>query len=69
MKTPDNLRNLQGREYKPDYGACSKSVAGGLRDQWAQSGQVWQNPQTLHHRGSGVFMVAGKNIKLPSRMK
>lgn len=26
-------------------------------------------PQTLHHRGRGVFMVAGEQIKLPSRMK
>lgn len=25
-------------------------------------------PQTLHHRGKGVFMVAGETIKLPSRM-
>lgn len=28
-----------------------------------------KNPQTLHHRGNGVFMVAGKVIKLPSKMK
>jgi flavin reductase (DIM6/NTAB) family NADH-FMN oxidoreductase RutF len=27
------------------------------------------NPQTLHHRGKGSFMVAGETIKLPSRMK
>ena len=28
-----------------------------------------KNPQrTLHHRGKGSFMVAGKTIKLPSRM-
>ena len=26
-------------------------------------------PRTLHHRGKGVFMVAGETIKLPSRMK
>ena len=26
-------------------------------------------PQTLHHRGKGVFMVAGETLKLPSRMK
>ena len=26
-------------------------------------------PRTLHHRGRGVFMVAGKNIALPSRMR
>lgn len=36
--------------------------------------QAWvdtsvKNPQTLHHRGNGVFMVAGERIKLPSRMK
>jgi flavin reductase (DIM6/NTAB) family NADH-FMN oxidoreductase RutF len=28
-----------------------------------------KNPQTLHHRGSGVFIVAGETIKLASRMK
>lgn len=26
-------------------------------------------PRTLHHRGCGVFMVAGENITLPSAMK
>jgi flavin reductase (DIM6/NTAB) family NADH-FMN oxidoreductase RutF len=26
-------------------------------------------PRTLHHRGRGVFMVAGRTLKLPSRMK
>lgn len=28
-----------------------------------------KDPRTLHHRGKGVFMVAGEDIKLPSRMK
>jgi flavin reductase (DIM6/NTAB) family NADH-FMN oxidoreductase RutF len=28
-----------------------------------------KNPRTLHHRGLGHFMVAGKTISLPSRMK
>ena len=28
-----------------------------------------KNPRTLHHRGHGAFMVAGKTIKLPSKMK
>jgi flavin reductase (DIM6/NTAB) family NADH-FMN oxidoreductase RutF len=28
-----------------------------------------KNPRTIHHRGRGVFMVAGRTIKLPSRMK
>ncbi len=28
-----------------------------------------KNPHTLHHRGRGVFMVSGKTIKLPSKMK
>ena len=27
-----------------------------------------KNPRTLHHRGEGYFMVAGKNIKIRSRM-
>ena len=26
-------------------------------------------PQTIHHRGRGVFMVAAETIQLPSRMK
>ena len=28
-----------------------------------------KDPKTLHHRGNGVFMVAGETIKLRSRMK
>ena len=28
-----------------------------------------KDPRTLHHRGKGVFTVAGETIKLPSRMK
>lgn len=28
-----------------------------------------ENPRTLHHRGKGVFMVAGETIRLPSGMK
>jgi flavin reductase (DIM6/NTAB) family NADH-FMN oxidoreductase RutF len=28
-----------------------------------------KNPRTLHHMGRGAFMVAGKTIKLRSRMK
>jgi flavin reductase (DIM6/NTAB) family NADH-FMN oxidoreductase RutF len=28
-----------------------------------------KNPRTLHHCGRGVFMVAGRKIKLPSKMK
>ena len=28
-----------------------------------------RNPKTIHHRGWGAFMVAGKTIKLPSKMK
>jgi flavin reductase (DIM6/NTAB) family NADH-FMN oxidoreductase RutF len=28
-----------------------------------------KNPRTLHHRGNGVFMIAGRSVKLPSRMR
>ena len=28
-----------------------------------------KEPRTLHHRGRGVFMVAGETLKLPSKMK
>ncbi len=28
-----------------------------------------KNPRTMHHRGKGSFMVAGRTIKLPSKMK
>lgn len=36
--------------------------------------KAWIDPavkaaQTLHHRGNGVFMIAGETRKLPSRMK
>jgi len=26
-------------------------------------------PRTIHHQGRGVFMVAGRTLRLPSRMK
>jgi len=28
-----------------------------------------KDPRTIHHLGRGVFMVAGRKIKLPSKMK
>jgi len=28
-----------------------------------------KQPRTIHHLGMGTFMVAGKTIKLPSKMK
>ena len=28
-----------------------------------------KNARTLHHRGNGTFMVAGRSVRLPSRMK
>jgi flavin reductase (DIM6/NTAB) family NADH-FMN oxidoreductase RutF len=28
-----------------------------------------KDPRTIHHRGKGVFMVAGETIKLRSKMK
>ena len=28
-----------------------------------------KDPRTLHHRGRGVFMVAGETIRLASKMK
>jgi flavin reductase (DIM6/NTAB) family NADH-FMN oxidoreductase RutF len=28
-----------------------------------------KKPRTMHHQGNGVFMVGGKTIKLPSRVK
>lgn len=36
--------------------------------------QAWidrahKDPRTIHHRGMGVFMVAGPSIRLPSKMK
>jgi flavin reductase (DIM6/NTAB) family NADH-FMN oxidoreductase RutF len=36
--------------------------------------EAWQRPsgappRTLHHRGRGYFMVAGRTLKLPSRMR
>jgi len=28
-----------------------------------------KDPRTIHHRGKGMFMIDGKTIKLPSKMK
>ncbi len=28
-----------------------------------------KNPRTIHHMGNGIFMVAGRTIKLPSKMR
>ena len=33
------------------------------------STRTQKEPRTLHHQGRGVFMVAGKTIKLPWKMK
>ncbi len=34
---------------------------------WIDPSQI--NPRTIHHCGRGVFMVAGRRISLPSKMK
>ncbi len=34
---------------------------------WVERGNT--EPQTLHHRGKGLFMLSGENIRLPSKMK
>ena len=34
---------------------------------WIDSSK--KKPRTIHHLGRGLFMVAGKTIQLPSRMK
>jgi flavin reductase (DIM6/NTAB) family NADH-FMN oxidoreductase RutF len=34
---------------------------------WVKSGHA--RPRTIHHRGRGVFMVAGRTIELASKMK
>jgi flavin reductase (DIM6/NTAB) family NADH-FMN oxidoreductase RutF len=34
---------------------------------WIDPSKKW--PRTLHHRGMGEFMVAGKRMKRPSKMK
>jgi len=28
-----------------------------------------RDPRTIHHRGMGLFMIAGRSIRLPSKMK
>jgi flavin reductase (DIM6/NTAB) family NADH-FMN oxidoreductase RutF len=28
-----------------------------------------KNPRTMHHRGNGVFMIAGKSVRLRSKMR
>lgn len=34
---------------------------------WVDPGTKW--PRTMHHRGMGEFMIAGKRLKLRSKMK
>lgn len=34
---------------------------------WIEPGR--RDPRTLHHRGMGVFMIAGRSVRLPSRAK
>jgi flavin reductase (DIM6/NTAB) family NADH-FMN oxidoreductase RutF len=34
---------------------------------WIDPREKW--PRTMHHRGHGEFMIAGKRLKLPSKMK
>lgn len=49
------------------------NVSGRHRDKFAALGltavPASRAPRTLHHRGRGEFMVAGRTIRLPSRMK
>ena len=28
-----------------------------------------KNPKTFHHKGNGIFMISGRTIKVPSKMK
>lgn len=34
---------------------------------WIDPNEI--NPKTIHHQGNGVFMIAGRKVKLPSKMK
>ena len=34
---------------------------------WIDPGR--RDPRTLHHRGMGVFMIAGRSVRLPSKAK
>jgi len=34
---------------------------------WIDSAK--KRPRTIHHLGKGAFMVAGRTIRLPSKMK
>ena len=40
-----------------------------LEVQKAWIAPLTKHPRTLHHLGKGMFMVAGRTIKLPSKMK
>jgi flavin reductase (DIM6/NTAB) family NADH-FMN oxidoreductase RutF len=39
----------------------------GVKKAWVDP--ACKAPRTLHHRGRGVFMVAGETIRLPSKMR
>jgi flavin reductase (DIM6/NTAB) family NADH-FMN oxidoreductase RutF len=38
-----------------------------VKKAWIDPSQ--KNPRTIHHKGKGVFMVAGETVKFPSKMK
>lgn len=39
-----------------------------VQQAWVNAARA-KNPRTLHHRGYGKFMIAGKTIQLPSKMR
>jgi len=36
---------------------------------WAWIDPQKKSPRTIHHRGKDVFMVSGRSLRLPSKMK
>jgi hypothetical protein len=58
-----------GRMHGVDTGMVRKYAFSVLEVVAAWVDRKVKTPRTLHHRGFGSFMVAGKTIRLPSEMR
>jgi flavin reductase (DIM6/NTAB) family NADH-FMN oxidoreductase RutF len=60
-------------EFEPPLVGCG-NTSGRNTDKFARFGLTplpasRKRPRTIHHMGRGVFMVAGRTLRVPSRMK
>jgi hypothetical protein len=60
----DRMRGERLRDERLRTPAVAASRAAELEERRAR-----ERPRTLHHRGMGEFMIAGRRVRLPSKMR